>query len=73
MAASAVKCKPAAILCANVVGKRCAKGDDHERAQPALTESCQAFSKKIEEDKGRVVNAPGKIPREPAPRDRAFD
>ncbi|MEE8436365.1 MAG: adenylate/guanylate cyclase domain-containing protein, partial [bacterium] len=59
MASSEVQRKLTAILCTDVVGYSRLMGDDPEGTLSTLTEYREVFSAKIQEFKGRVVNAPG--------------
>ena len=59
MATSDVQRKLTAILCTDVVGYSRLMGDDPEGTLKTLTEYREVFSDKIQEYKGRVVNAPG--------------
>ena len=59
MASSEVKRKLTAILCTDVVGYSRLMGDDPEGTLQTLTEYREVFSDKIQEYKGRVVDAPG--------------
>jgi len=59
MASSEVHRKLTAILCTDVVGYSRLMGDDPEGTLKTLTEYREVFSDKIQEYKGRVVNAPG--------------
>ena len=59
MASSDVQRKLTAILVTDVVGYSRLMGDDPEGTLKTLTEYRKVFSEKIQEYKGRVVNAPG--------------
>ena len=59
MAESDVQRKLTAILVTDVVGYSRLMGDDPEGTLKTLTEYREVFSDKIQEYKGRVVNAPG--------------
>lgn len=59
MASSDVQRKLTAILVTDVVGYSRLMGDDPEGTLVTLTEFRKVFSHKIQEYKGRVVNAPG--------------
>ena len=59
MAPSDVQRKLTAILCTDVVGYSRLMGDDPEGTLQTLTDYREVFSEKIQEYKGRVVNAPG--------------
>jgi len=59
VATSDVQRKLTAILCTDVVGYSRLMGDDPEGTLATLTKYRKVFSDKIQEYKGRVVNAPG--------------
>ncbi|MCH7477825.1 MAG: tetratricopeptide repeat protein [SAR324 cluster bacterium] len=59
MASSDIQRKLTAILVTDVVGYSRLMGDDPEGTLKTLTEYREVFSDKIQEYKGRVVNAPG--------------
>ena len=59
MASTDAQRKLTAIFCTDVVGYSRLMGEDPEGTLGTLTEYRQVFSDKIEEYKGRIVNAPG--------------